>query len=274
METKKIKPRSTQNVKKKRADEKSARKNKYRAIKNLIKWTILLAMVLGILFFLVTSDLFGICNVEIAGNEQVSTEEIIALSKIQLSDNIFLCNTSKAIGNIKENAYIKDAKIKRIMPDKLKIEITEKKKTYMLEIDGEYVYIDEQGYILEKSANKIDKPELVGYVTPKEYIVVGERLNEEDLERLGDMLKITNNCREISIEDKIAKIDIKNKNDYIIYLAGLEKILYIGDSANLANKMLYVNAILQKEEGKQGKIFVNGKLNKGFEPYFREEVNN
>jgi hypothetical protein len=38
--------------------------------------------------------------------------------------------------------------------------------------------------------------------------------------------------------------------------------------------MLYTKAILEESTDKEGKVFVNGKFNKGFDPYFREEPNN
>ncbi len=36
--------------------------------------------------------------------------------------------------------------------------------------------------------------------------------------------------------------------------------------------MLYVQAIIEQEKGKEGEIFLNGDLNNGFRPYFREKV--
>ena len=261
-------------VKNKKADDKSARLKKMRKIKNFMKWTILIGIIVGILIVLCTSDLFGICNIEIVGNEQVSREQILEMSAIKFGDNIFLCNQIKTKNNLKSNPYVEKIKITRNLPDKIKIEITEKQKAYIIELDTQYAYIDNQGYVLEISDLKIDKPVLQGYLTEKENILPGNRLNEEDLERLGDILKIIKSSEEIQINDKIQKINMENKNNYILTLQELKKVIYIGDKSNLANKMLYIKAIIQREEGKEGKIFVNGKLNEGFEPYFREEPNN
>ena len=121
---------------------------------------------------------------------------------------------------------------------------------------------------------KIDKPFIQGYSTQKEEILPGRRLCEKDLERLGEVFKIVKSSTEIQIQDKITKINIENKNNYVLTLQELKKVIYIGSQSNLANKMLYIKAMIQREEGKEGKIFVNGKLNEGFEPYFREEANN
>ena len=51
-----------------------------------------------------------------------------------------------------------------------------------------------------------------------------------------------------------------------------KKKIYLGDTSNLSNKMLYILAIIEQEKGKDGDIFVNGDLNNKFQPYFRERV--
>ena len=261
-------------VKKKKADDKSARIKKMRKIKNFIKWTILFSIIIGILVFLCTSDLFNICEIEIIGNEQVTQEQILELSAIKLGHNIFLCNQIKTKSTLSSHPYVEEVKITRKLPDKIQIQIGEKQKAYVIQLDTGYAYIDNQGYVLEITDVKIDKPFIQGYSTQKEEILPGRRLCEKDLERLGEVFKIVKSSTEIQIQDKITKINIENKNNYVLTLQELKKVIYIGSQSNLANKMLYIKAMIQREEGKEGKIFVNGKLNEGFEPYFREEANN
>ena len=260
-------------VKKKKADDKSARLKKMRKIKNFIKWTILLGMIIGVLIFLCTSGLFNICQIEIVGNQQITQEQILELSEIELGDNVFFCKKEKTKNNISSNPYVENIKITRKLPDKIQIQVKEKQKAYQIQLDEGYAYIDNQGYILEIAETKIDKPMLQGYTTGKDDILPGNRLFEDDLERLGDVLKIVKSSSEIQIQDESTIINIENKNNYILTLQELKKVIYIGNQSNLANKMLYIKAIIERENGKEGKIFVNGKLNKGFEPYFREEIN-
>lgn len=264
---------STNRSKQSKADEKSARLKKMRKIKNIIKWTILIGIIIGILAFLCTSGLFDICKIEIKGNAQVAQEEILELSKIKMGDNIFLCNKIQTQSNLETHPYIQETKITRKLPDKIQIEITEKQKAYQIQVEGGYAYIDNQGYVLEISSIKIDKPLLQGSVTTIENIIPGNRLNQDDLERLNDVLKIIKNSQEIQIQDKITTINMENKNNYILTLQDLKKVIYLGDTSNLANKMLYIKAIIEREVEKEGKIFVNGEFNEGFEPYFREEIN-
>ena len=57
-----------------------------------------------------------------------------------------------------------------------------------------------------------------------------------------------------------------------MYIAEEKKTVYLGNKTNLSNKMLYVQAILEKNQGKEGYIYVDGDLNNSFKPRFRESV--
>lgn len=260
---------------KKQADDKSARIKKAKVIKKLFTWTILIGIIVGIITFLCKSEIFNVCNIEITGNSQVSQETILQLSEIDLKDNIFLSNIIKAKRKISENPYVKEVKIKRVLPDTIKIEIKEKQKEYMLQVDGKYAYIDKNGEILEITETKIENLIMLqGYSTSKEKITLGDTISEDDIDKLDDIQKILKNSEKIGINDKITTINIKDKNDYILGLPDYKKIVYIGNTSNLSTKMLRAKDIIEKTMEKEGKIFVNGDFNNGFDPYFREESNN
>ena len=269
------KSNNVKNIKKKQADEKSARIKKTKRNRRILTWTILISMVVGILIFLCKSEIFSICNIEIVGNNQISQETILELSQINIKDNVFLTSTIKSEKRINKNPYVKEVKVTRMLPDKIKIEIVEKEKAYMLQTDEGIAYIDENGAILEVSQTKLDNIILLlGYATSQEQIKPGKVLNGKDLGRLEDLQQIFKSAEKIQIKDEITSINIKDKNNYVLNLPIYKKIVYIGDTSNLATKMLRLKDILDKTTENEGKIFVNGEFNKGFDPYFREESNN
>jgi len=79
------------------------------------------------------------------------------------------------------------------------------------------------------------------------------------------------NAKTSEIDNLISTISMKN-NEYILELNKENKIVYLGDATDLTNRMTYIKIILEKEKGKIGRIFVNGDINNGFKPYFREEI--
>jgi cell division protein FtsQ len=241
-------------------------------IKTILKWTSILALIIGGFLFALTSPIFNIKEIEVTNNKLISEETIISLSELLVGDNIFRYNSKKVSENIKENAYIESVKIKRSLPNKIQIEIQERERDYNIEFLNGYAYINKQGYVLEISDEKLELPIIQGISTPEDQIAEGNRLNSEDLEKLEDVIQIVNICKNYELDSKITSIDITNKNEYSIYMEEENKIVYLGDNTNLSTKMLYVQAILEKNQGKEGYIYVNGDLNNNFKPRFREKV--
>ena len=134
------------------------------------------------------------------------------------------------------------------------------------------MYINNQGYFLELSEDSKGLIIIYGITTEEEKVIPGSRLNNEDLNRLEEVIKIISSANENGLEGKVTSVDISNKNDYTIYLEEKKKKVHIGNTSNLSNKMLYILAIMEQENGKEGDIYVNGDLNNKFQPYFREKV--
>ncbi len=245
---------------------------KKKKIKIIIKTIILLALIIGGFCFALISPLFNVTEITVTGNNKINSDTIESLSQLQIGQNLFRFNKNKVIKEIKTNAYVENAKIKRKIPNKIEIIIEEREQNYNVEFLNGYAYINNQGYILEISEQKLDLPVIQGISTSQEQIVEGNRLNEEDLEKLETVIQIMNICKSYDLNTKISSIDITNKTDYIMYMEEEKKTIHLGNESNLSNKMLYVPAILSENKGKEGTIYLNGDINSGFNPRFREKV--
>lgn len=242
---------------------------KKKRIKLMLKFTALLIIIIAGIIFALVSPIFNIKEIDVSNNEQIKTETIVSLSQLNLGQNIFKFNKNKVNKNIKTNAYIESVEIKRKLPNKVQIQIEERKQEYNVEFLNGYAYINNQGYILQISEEKQALPTIQGISTPDEQIVEGNRLNSEDLEKLEVIIQIMNICKNYELDSKITNIDI---SEYTLYLEEEKKTIYLGDKSNLSNKMLYVQVIIEENRGKEGAIFVNGDLNNNFKPRFKEKV--
>ncbi len=267
----KIKKEEEQRKKLTKAERKRKRRNQ--RIKLALKILLLMGIIGGTITFAMISPIFNIKDIQVLQNNQVSSQTIISLSEIKIGENIFCFYKGQAIDKIKENAYIEIAKIHRKIPNIIQIEVQEREHSYSVDFLGKYAYINKQGYILEIAENSKQKVIIQGISTPEDQVVVGKRLNQEDLEKLEDVIKIMNSAKEYQLDDKVTSIDITNKNEYSIYLEEENKKVHLGDNTNLSNKMLYANSIIEQEKGKAGEIFINGDLNNKFKTYFRESLN-
>lgn len=273
----KRKNKNISNNKKKPAVTKKISKKQEMAIKKrklilkIIRTIILIGILIGTLIYILLSPLFNIKDVTVTGNNKLSGEEIISLSEIRTEENIFKTSKNDIKNRIKTNPYVENVKIRRKLPDKVEIIVVERVATYMLPFANSYVYINNQGYMLEITSQKANLPIITGFSTPEENLHEGERLLSEDLVKLGEVLQIIESANANGIQELITKIDISNRQDYTIMLEKEKKLVHMGDVSNLSTKMSYINKIIQDEAGIEGEIFVNTDLtNKG--AVFREKV--
>ena len=252
-------------------EQKRIKKRKKR-MKKILKWTSLIILILGAIIFALVSPIFNIKEIEVANTNILSQDTIVSLSGLKKDNNIFRFLKSDVEKSIKENPYVESVNIKRQLPNKVLIEVEERQRNFNLEFLNGFAYINNQGYILEISEEKLDLPILKGAKTPEEEIKPGNRLCMEDLQKLESAIKIMNVAKENEFDSRVTSIDISNKNEYILYLEQDKKTVYLGDINNLNTKMLYVKKMIDLEDKKEGTIFVNGDFNNKFKAYFREKV--
>ncbi len=246
-------------------------RRKRKIIFRLIKWTSLVVLLIGGGIYFLLSSFFNVRSIVISGNEKISQETIISLSGIELEQNTFKISKSKVEQAIKTNAYIDSVKIKRKLPETIEIQVVERKPAYMLTLGNAYVYMNTQGYLLEISQEKLQAPIITGVLTLEDQIQEGNRLCTEDLQKLSSVIQIMDSANNNDIGKLITKINISDKQDYILELKSEKKNVHVGDTSNLSTKMLYIKKVLQNEKKKEGDIFVNTDLStKG--AIFREKV--
>ncbi len=264
--------KNTKNLKEKNKRKQTVKKYMPNAKRRIPKPIIITIITIIVLLLVLSSSLFGIRKIEIDGNQKLTDDSIISLSKLELYQNIFKFNKLEVINNIKENAYVEDAKVSRKLPGTVKITITEREPKYMLQLADSYAYINNQGYILEITTEKLELPILIGISTNNSDIVPGNRMNVEDLKKLDKVIKIYETAKSNELSDLITKIDISDDNNYTLILEEEGKTVYLGECSNLNTKLLYLKSILENSTGKNGEIFLNVDLNKEH-VYFRPSSN-
>ena len=255
---------------KNKQEEERAKKKKKRILK-LVKWLTILGILAGTIIFFLLSPLFNILEIKVVGNQKITSEKIIDMSGIIINENAFKIDTKQAIINILQEPYIEKVEIKRVLPSTIEIQVKERQATFMLEFANGYVYINNQGYMLEISEEKLEIPIITGYITPVENIVPGNRLQTDDLKKMKAVLKIMETARSNEIEKMITKIDISNDRNYTLILEGEGKTAYLGDASNINTRIQYLKLVIEKEQGKRGEVFVNQDVNTEG-AIFREEV--
>ena len=248
--------------KKKKANKKNAKKRK------ILKWIILVTFIVIALLVILFSDLFNIKEINVINNKKISSQEIINLSTLKTEENMFKITNKKITAGIKTNPYIESIKISKKINGIVVLDVTERVPTYIIELDNGYAYINNQGYILEISAIKLEVPSIKGLSTETENIVAGNRLNVDDLKKLDTVIQIMQTAENKQLSQLVTEFDITDSSDYILNFGNEKKIVHFGDDSKINDKILWIQYTIQENKDIEGILFVKN-IDK---PYFRSKV--
>ncbi len=151
--------------------------------------------------FIFSSNFCNIEEVIIKGNDYLSEDEIFYKSGIQLGENIFKLDLKKSKDSLMQEPWIKEAEIKRVIPNKIIISLKE------------YFFSTKEGIVL----SKIDRPE-ERFGLP---LVLGLEIDEI---KIGDSIDKTEfraalesiNSAEVILPKKFCRIEILSPDDFMI----------------------------------------------------------
>ena len=130
--------------------EKTTKKKKRRKKRYFLRFVIFIILCTGAYIGLHV-EYFNINGIAVGGNKDISDEEILELSRIEAGENIFDIHPWFAEKRIKKNLYIEDADVKRRLPDKVEIIVTERKGKAQFLSNKKYIVTDNDGTVLEIS---------------------------------------------------------------------------------------------------------------------------
>ena len=251
-------------------NDKPKKNQKPRSKKRLVIIIVILLLICG-LAFLMYSKLFEIKNIEIKNNSHISKEEVEELCEFNKYKNIFWVTNIGISKDLEKNAYIEKVKLHKRLPSTIIVDVKEREPRFMLQIADSYVYVNNQGYLLEVSTENIGLPIILGFKTDLSNVEVGKRLDVEDLRRMDTIIRIMDTATVNNIAELITKIDISDEKNYTLILEGEGKTVYLGEATDLNTRMIYLSGILSREKGVEGEVFLNMNLNTE-DAYFREKI--
>ena len=244
-----------EHVKKNKSSNGKKKRSKLNKVKKillaLLKIIVILAIFAGIFVFLFISPVFNITEIKVENAEKISENTYISLSEIEIGENIFKILKSNIKNKIKEEPYVDDVEIKREYPGTILISVKERTAKYLIEKDGIYIYVDINGYLLEKNTEKIDLPILNGIETDLDKVRMGERLSDKDLSKFNDLIKITDGIKNNNITVELDIVDISDNDNYILEFKNENKKVFLGNTLNLKSKFDWIKYFIQQEKGKK-----------------------
>ena len=155
----------------------TARKNRRHRLRLFSSVLLIIGLIAA--FILSFTSLFTVDLIEVRGNENFSAEEIISMGHASPGKNIIYHPDKERIQeNIELNPYIKSAKVSRKLPSTLVITVKERKQMMALKYDDDYLLLDREGILLQKSHSKPKLTLIEGNIITK--IKLGEQLGTQN----------------------------------------------------------------------------------------------
>jgi len=117
-----------------------------------IRWVFIVLLLLAAIgggYALANSPLFEVAEFRVTGVETLDAEQVVELSGIETGDSMFAINFGYSALKIESNIWVDSAKVSRSFPNKINIEIVEKKAIAAIAHSGVVLLFDDDGYVLE-----------------------------------------------------------------------------------------------------------------------------
>lgn len=208
----------------------------------------------GIYIFVSHSPRFDLTRIDVQGNQKVSKKEILEKAKIKLGANIFRTDLGRIEGRIREDDRIKDVWVKRKLPNRVLIEVEEKKPALWINLpDGLYGLSQNQEIIpLEEEDFDRDLPIVGGLASPSVFgkqnqsVMPYKRYSNIKAKLALDFYK-TVLGQDLSFSEIISEINLCDETNLILYLIPWGTQVNMG-KGNFKKKLKRVRAILRFEE--------------------------
>lgn len=222
---------------------------------------IFIFVVFLITMFLLKSSFFNIDNVLVRGNKKLTREEIVNSSALNHKENIFRANLKESKKKIRELPYIEDVKIDRKYPNKVEIEVVERKALFLIQKASKFLKVDEQGFFLEEiEENEENFPVFTGLNVDK--FNLGDNVFSLGLSNV--IIEFIQETIDLRLIEVFHKINLKEKDNIEITLKDGVYIAF-GKMDNVNYKLNLLNEVLKDSRDKNIK-FTKIIMNKGANP--------
>ncbi len=200
-----------------------------------------------LLYLLGCTPFFQVNSFEVTGNSALTDEKVVALSGIEQGDNFFYADTWGAKRSLRQNPFVENVKICRKLPDRLLIQVTERRSVgYIVTRDG-YVQVGEDGRLLaiQQSLSNYGLPVISG-VELSELPAIGGFIQNE---KLKQALEVLQHCDQ-SLLNNIAELNV-GQEYYILAYTNQKVEVRLGGLDNIEQRLQDLNQILTTVVGTQ-----------------------
>ena len=195
---------------------------------------------------------FHINSIEVTGNKHYSEEQIkdYVLSNGYVDNTVLLMLKNK-LQPPKDIPFIAKLDIEYVDAHKVVVTVYEKAMAGCVEYMNQYVYFDQDGYVLEMSLTKLsDTPCITGMSFSS--MELHEKLPIDDEKRFKLILSLTQLISKYQLN--VDSIRFTTEGEVLLYYADIR--IELGDGSKLEEQLVDLGRMLDGLEGKKGTLYL------------------
>lgn len=208
-------------------------------------YKILIVVIIFVILWaiLFTIPYFNINNIQINGLDNLSEEQVKSMLTTEEGKNIFAFSTSKSENEIKKSHYVQEVKVSRDFPSTVVVDLNEYKLRGYVPYMGSYLYINEEGLILDIQKD-ITKQLPVVEGLRFDSFTVGEYLKVDNNNAFTTMVELSKLFDKYQLFTDIVRVDISNINDIHLYINKVD--VAFGNMEDANRKLLMLVEVLKQ----------------------------
>lgn len=203
-----------------------------------------------VVFVVILLTCFKINDIEVTGNVHYSEEQIkdYVLSEGYIDNTVLLMLKNK-VKPIEDIPFIAKIDIEYEGPHKILVTVYEKAMAGCIEYMDQYVYFDQDGYVLEISLTKLDDtPCITGIFFDS--MELHEKLPIEDKARFKTILTLTQLIQKYDV--KVDSIRFTSEGEVVLKYEDIR--IELGDGSKIEEQLIDLNRMLEPLKGKKGTL--------------------
>jgi len=212
---------------------------------------LLMAIVIGICLF---TPFFNIKTVEVVGNNAISTEQILETAAIPQNVNMFKISTGKAKKALLQIPELETVKIRRVLPSKIKIEVTESLPVMYFSYQSGYVVTNDAGRVLSIT-DSVEGTNLLN-ITGLEIknAEIRKKISVQDTGKFDIIINTIQELNRAGLLHEIRSGHFDSPANVHFYLHDGTKVIFgkVSDSKDLEYTVLFFTKILEQAHRGEG----------------------
>jgi cell division septal protein FtsQ len=202
---------------------------------------ILIVLLAAVMFLL--SPVFSVKTINITKMDKYTYDQICEMTGLSKGKNIFLINRFKVLNTLKKDTYVDKAKLTYKLPDTVNLTISERKVRGYVPYMGSYLYIDENGRVLEVNSAANNKLPVVNGLKFTGF-VLGEQIDADNKDAFDIMVTVAQLITKYNLLNMTVSIDVSDTKNITARVKNVD--VNLGDISNIDQKIRVMAQVMQK----------------------------